>query len=84
MVTAKNVTLSQLLQHADKLFASLNKPIHTMLITSCFLSNLMFALFDLVAITTLCPNANIANTKIRLFTAICIVRLILKRRSIGC
>jgi len=29
MVTAKNVTLSQLLQHADnKMFASLNKPTH--------------------------------------------------------
>jgi len=55
---------------------------HTVFITSCLLSNLMFALFDLVAIITLCPNANIANTQIRLFAVICIVRLILKLREL--
>jgi len=42
----------------------------------------MFALFDLVAITTLYPNANIAKAKIRLFAAICIVRQILILRGL--
>jgi len=84
MVTAKNVTLScnycNMLM-INCLHLSLNQ--HTVLITSnCLLSNLMFALFDLVAMTTLCTNANIANTKIRLFAAICIVRLILKLRGL--
>jgi len=35
-----------------------------------------------VAITTLCLNANIANTNNRLFAAICIVRQILKLRGL--
>jgi len=60
MVTAKNVTLS--CNYCNMLIInclhlSLNP--HTVLITPCLLSNLMFALFDLVAITTLCPNVNI-------------------------
>jgi len=83
MVTAKNVTLSR--NYCNMLiinFLLLSINLHTVLITSFLLSNLMFALFDLMAITTLWPNANIANTKIRLFAAICIVRLILKLRSI--
>jgi len=74
-------TLSQLLQHADnQLFASLTKPTHC---AHYLLPPIkpMFALFNLVAITKLCPNANIANTKIRLFAA-CIVRLILKLRGL--
>jgi len=83
MVTAKNVTLSR--NYCNMLIINclhLSINLHSVLITSCLLSDLMFTLFDLVAITTLCPNANIANTKIRLFAAICIVRLILKLRSI--
>jgi len=83
MVKAKNVTLSRNYYNMliiNCLHLSIN--LHTVLITSCLISNLMFALFDLVAITTLCPNANIANTNICLFVAICIVRLILKLRSI--
>jgi len=83
MVSAKNATLSRnyynmLIINCLHLLINL----HTVLITSCLISNLMFTLFDLVAITTLCPNANIANKKIRLLAAICIVRLILKLRSI--
>jgi len=41
----------------------------------------MYLCIYVLAITTLCPNANIDNTKIRMFAAI-IVRLILKLRGL--